>query len=256
MVESRGEVAGGAGRPARASAEACERERTLDTVWPEATQRLRADPAFGPLVERVGPVTLRPPRGTPFAALAAAIVYQQLAGAAARTIHGRFVQAVTGAAHEPGRPADGVPVAGAGITAEAVLATPDTALRGAGLSAAKLAAIRDLAEKSRSGEVPLDDLAGMDDDAIVRRLTRVRGIGPWTAHMFLLFDLRRPDVWPTGDLGVRAGFARVLGLPDPPTPQELQWAGLGYRPWRSAVAWYCWRAAETETVGGSRTRVS
>jgi len=202
----------------------------LDPVWPEATERLLDDPAFAPVVERVGPVQLRPPRGAPFASLASAIIYQQLAGAAALTIHRRFVDALGGT-----------------VTPDTVTSAPDEALRGAGLSGAKLAAIRDLAGKSRSGEVPLDDLATLDDDAVVDRLTRVRGIGPWTAHMYLLFDLRRPDVWPVGDLGVRAGLARVLGLDEPPTPQETRWAGVGYRPWRSAVAWYCWRAADTTT---------
>ena len=201
-----------------------------DTVWPEATRRLLSDPAFAPLVERVGPVRLRPPRGGAFAALAASILYQQLAGAAARTIHGRFVERLDGQ-----------------VTAERVLAADEAVLRGAGLSAAKLAAIRDLAEKSLSGEVPLDDLDRLDDDAVIERLTRVRGIGPWTARMHLLFDLRRPDVWPTGDLGVRSGLARVLGFDRPPSPEVTGWIGTGYRPWRSAVAWYCWRATEVET---------
>jgi 3-methyladenine DNA glycosylase/8-oxoguanine DNA glycosylase len=223
-----------------------------NTVWPEATERLLADPAFGPLVERVGPVRLRAPRGdAPFASLAAAIVYQQLAGAAALTIHGRFVDAVNsrtgGESPSEDGTTDGVPVAGDGVTPEAVLATPEESLRGAGLSGAKTAAILDLAERTLTGDVPLHDLGDLDDDAVVRRLTRVRGIGPWTAHMFLLFDLRRPDVWPTGDLGVRNGLGRVLGLPHPPTPQQTAWIGTGYRPWRSAVAWYCWRATETVT---------
>lgn len=203
------------------------------TAWPEATERLRHDPAFGPLVDRVGPVRLRPPRGTPFQSLAAAIVYQQLAGAAALTIHGRFVAAVGGE-----------------VTPETVLAAPEESLRGAGLSRAKLAAIRDLATRSASGEVPLDDLDRIESHEVIERLTRVKGIGPWTAEMFLLFDLRRPDVWPIGDLGVRNGLGRVLGRDTPPTPVEMALIGTGYRPWRSAVAWYCWRALETITPGG------
>ena len=203
------------------------------TVWPEATERLRHDPAFGPLVERVGPVRLRPPRGTPFQSLAAAIVYQQLAGAAALTIHGRFVAALGGE-----------------VTPETVLAAPEESLRGAGLSGAKLRAIRDLAAKSASGEVPLHDLDLLDSHELIERLTRVKGIGPWTAEMFLMFDLRRPDVWPIGDLGVRNGLGRVLGREKPPTPAEMALIGTGYRPWRSAVAWYCWRALETITPGG------
>lgn len=203
----------------------------MAAVWPEATERLRGDPAFGPLIERVGPVRLRPRRGTPFASLTASIVYQQLAGKAALTIHGRVVDALDGE-----------------VTPERVLAAPEDALRGAGLSRAKLAAIRDLALKSRSGEVPLDDLDSLDDEAVVERLTRVRGIGPWTAQMHLLFDLRRPDVWPVGDLGVRSGLGKVLGMSDPPTPGDTDLIGVGYRPWRSAVAWYCWQAVDTLTV--------
>jgi DNA-3-methyladenine glycosylase II len=196
----------------------------LEVVWPEATARLLEDPAFGPLVERVGPVRLRAPRD-PFAALVSAIVYQQLAGKAATTIHGRVVQAVGGHV----RPA-------------AILATPDDLLLGAGLSRNKLAAIRDLATKAASGEVSLDGWADLDDTEVVERLVRVRGVGQWTAHMFLLFDLRRPDVWPIGDLGVRAGLGRVLGLAASLSPPETALIGTGYRPWRSAVAWYCWRA--------------
>jgi DNA-3-methyladenine glycosylase II len=196
-------------------------------AWPEATDRLGEDPAFGPLVREVGPVRLRPARGSAFESLAAAIIYQQLAGKAARTIHGRFVDALGGE-----------------VRPDRVLAAPEEALRGAGLSRAKLAAVRDLAAKAESGEVPLDDLAGLDDAAVVERLTRVRGVGPWTAQMHLLFDLHRPDVWPTGDLGVRAGLGRVLGWAAPPTAAETELIGVGYRPWRSAVAWYCWRAVE------------
>ncbi len=200
-----------------------------DIVWPEATERLREDPAFGPLVERVGPVRLRASRGPAFAALAAAIVYQQLAGKAAATIHGRFLDAVDGM-----------------VTPETVLATPEGVLREAGLSRAKAAAIRDLAEKTVSGDVPLHDLDTLSDASVVDRLVRVRGVGPWTAQMHLLFELRRPDVWPTGDFGVRAGLGRVLGLAAAPSPDQMEWAGVGYRPWRSAVAWYCWRAMDPE----------
>lgn len=201
-----------------------------ETVWPEATERLKRDPAFGSLVDEVGPVRLRPPRGDPFASLVAAITYQQLAGAAAVTIHGRLVEAL-----------------GRDVRPATVLAAEDDALRGAGLSAAKLAAIRDLADKVSTGVVQLDDFDAESDAEIRDRLTQVRGIGPWTAQMFLMFDLRRPDVWPVGDLGVRNGLGRVLGRPDPPSPAEAELIGTGYRPWRSAVAWYCWRAVETLT---------
>jgi len=202
-------------------------ESTME-VWSEAHARLLEDPAFAPLVRHVGPPRLRPPRGAPFESLAAAIVYQQLAGKAARTIHGRFVEALGGNA-----------------TPEAVRRASDEALRGAGLSRSKLAAIRDLAARVESGDVALDELDGLSDGEVVARLTRVRGIGEWTAHMYLMFDLHRPDVWPIGDLGVRAGLARVLGLDETPPPSDAWLIGHGYRPWRSAVAWYCWRAVDT-----------
>lgn len=205
-------------------------EAALEVAWPEATARLETDPAFGPLVAEVGPVRLRPPRGEPFASLVAAITYQQLAGKAARTIHGRVADALNG---------DVRPVT--------VLRTGTRALRDAGLSAAKERAVRDLAGKVDRGEVSLDGLESLSDAEIRTRLTRVVGIGPWTADMFLMFDLRRPDVWPVGDLGVRNGLGRALGLEAAPTPEEARLIGTGYRPWRSAVAWYCWRAVEVIT---------
>ncbi len=122
----------------------------------------------------------------------------------------------------------------------------ETTLRKAGLSSNKLAAIRDLARKIRSGEVEVHDLEDQPDDEVIRRLVRVRGIGEWTAHMYLMFKLRRPDVWPVGDLGVRAGFARIHGMDEPPTQKALAPLGDPYRPWRSVAAFYCWRALETE----------
>jgi DNA-3-methyladenine glycosylase II len=196
-------------------------------VWPEATERLLGDPSFRPVVERAGPVRLRPALGDPFQSLAASICYQQLAGKAALTIHNRFVAALGGV-----------------VTPAAVLTAGEAELRAAGLSRNKLAAIRDLASKAATGEVDLDRLQHLDGEEVVASLTRVRGIGRWTAEMFLIFNLHRPDVWPTGDLGVRAGLARVLGLSAPLTPREAELVGVGYRPWRSAVSWYCWRAVE------------
>lgn len=193
----------------------------------EAHAALAADGAFGPWVLRIGPPRL--PRVTEpgFPYLARAILYQQLAGAAAATIHGRFVEACGGS-----------------VTPRSVAKAPDERLRAAGLSRGKLAAVRDLADRAASLE--LEALPWLDDDDVVARLTTVRGIGPWTAHMFLIFALRRPDVWPTGDLGVRAGYARILGLDETPGEKELLPLGEPYRPWRSAAAWYCWRALETD----------
>jgi len=125
-----------------------------------------------------------------------------------------------------------------------VLALTDEQLRGAGLSGAKVAALQDLAGKVDDGDVRLDRLGHMDDESVVRELTKVRGIGPWSAHMVLMFDLGRLDVWPTGDYGVRKGYYRAYDLDDLPTPTELENLGERFRPYRSVAAWYCWRAAD------------
>jgi DNA-3-methyladenine glycosylase II len=198
-------------------------------VWSRGRQRLKSDPAFAALVDRVGPVRVPETSEEPFPYLARAIVYQQLAGKAAHTIHGRFVDVLAG-----------------DVSPAKVLRVRETTLRGAGLSRSKLAAVRDLAVKVRSGEVALDDLQHQSDDEVVRRLTLVKGIGPWTAQMYLMFRLLRPDVWPAGDLGVRAGYAKLHGRPEPPTEREIAPLGDRYRPWRSVAAWYCWRALESE----------
>lgn len=128
-------------------------------------------------------------------------------------------------------------------TAGVVAATPEAVLRSAGLSRAKAASIRDLAERVVSGRLRLSGWASLSDDEIVERLAAVRGIGPWTAQMFLIFELNRPDVWPTGDLGVRTGYARIHGLVELPAPAALAARGEPYRPYRTVAAWYCWRAA-------------
>ena len=165
-----------------------------------------------------------------FAALARSVCYQQLAGRAAQVIHGRFV-ALLG-----GRP-----------TPEAVLSLTPDEMRSAGLSGAKVASIRDLAEKVIEGAVRLDFVSRLGDDEVVAQLVSVRGIGEWTAQMFLMFQLGRLDVWPVGDLGVRNGWARMYGLAEPPSPRELAPLGDPHRPYRSLVAWYCWRAVDTPT---------
>jgi DNA-3-methyladenine glycosylase II len=145
-----------------------------------------------------------------------------------RAIHGRFAALF-----------DGHP------TAEAVLATSIDQLRAVGLSGAKAASIADLALKATDGTVPLDRLDELSDAEIVRRLVAVRGIGRWTAQMFLLFQLQRPDVWPADDYGIRKGFAVIHDLATPPTPKALEALGEVYRPYRTIAAWYCWRAVDT-----------
>jgi DNA-3-methyladenine glycosylase II len=186
------------------------------------------DPVLRRLVAEAGPARVDPPTETHFAALVRAILYQQLAGAAARAIHGRLIASLGGE-----------------VTPERLLSLPPQTLRAAGLSANKAASIGDLATKVRDGSVVLDPalLRGQGDDEVVAMLTGVRGIGTWTAQMFLMFQLRRLDVWPTGDLGVRKGFGLAWGTPTP-TPKQLEALGDPYRPYRSVVAWYCWRAAE------------
>jgi DNA-3-methyladenine glycosylase II len=186
------------------------------------------DPVMRRLVAEAGPIRLRPPAESNLASLVRAIVYQQLAGAAASAIHGRLVDALGGE-----------------VTAEGILALPTDKLRAVGLSANKTASLQDLAAKVLDGSVVLDQpgLRAESDDEVVARLSAVRGIGTWTAQMFLMFQLRRLDVWPTGDLGVRKGFGLAWGIPTP-TPKQLEPLGDPYRPYRSVVAWYCWRAAE------------
>ena len=180
------------------------------------------------LVAEAGPARVGPPAGTHFETLVRAVVYQQLAGAAAAAIHGRLIAAMGGE-----------------VTPERLLALPAEALRSAGLSARKAASLRDLASKVLDGTVVLDPagLKSESDAEVIERLSTVQGIGTWTAQMFLMFQLRRLDVWPTGDLGVRKGFGLAWGIPTP-TPKQLEPLGDPYRPYRSVVAWYCWRAAE------------
>jgi DNA-3-methyladenine glycosylase II len=202
----------------------------------EASEKLGAqDRVMRSMLKRVGPADFRRgrPRREHFAELARAILYQQLAGKAAAAIHGRFAALFDGEAPTP----------------EAVLALPLDQLRGVGLSGSKAASIRDLAEKVLDGSVQLDRMSRLPDDEIVRELTLVRGIGPWTAEMFLMFQLGRLDVWPVGDYGVRKGYALLYGLDDAPTPRDLMPLGDRFRPYRSVAAWYCWRAAETVTPG-------
>ena len=163
-----------------------------------------------------------------YGALVQSIVYQQLAGAAAATIHGRLLAAL-----------------GGDVRPEVLLALPSEDLRAAGLSGNKAASLVDLSTKVLDGTVVLDPrgLARESDDEVVERLTTVRGIGRWTAEMFLMFELRRLDVWPTGDLGVRRGFGVAFSIPMP-SAKELEPLGDRFRPYRSVVAWYCWRSAE------------
>lgn len=199
------------------------------TVSPTAAARILAerDEVIARLVTDAGPPRFGRRTDSPFAELVRAVVYQQLAGRAAAAIHGRLVAAL------------------GEVEPAALLALPVETLRAVGLSTNKALSLRDLATKVLDGTVVVSPrgLARLTDDEIVARLSSVRGIGRWTAEMFLMFQLRRLDVWPTGDLGVRRGYGLAWDVPMP-TARELEPLGEPYRPYRSVVAWYCWRAAE------------
>ena len=180
------------------------------------------------LIKRAGPVELREPFDDGFAALVRSIMYQQLAGAAAATIHGRFLKLFEGPLSPP-----------------AVLALPEGAMRSAGVSGSKAAAIVDLAQKVVDGTVHLQDVESVSDAELVTRLVQVRGIGRWTAEMFLMFQLRRMDVWPVDDYGVRKGWALTHKLKEPLAPRAMEAEGDRFRPYRTIAAWYCWRAIDT-----------
>ena len=196
-----------------------------------ARRIVRIDQAFKTVVAQVGPLALRPPSDDAFQALLRAIVYQQLAGAAASAIHGRVLGLF-----------DGSP------TPKALLKLKPERLRAAGLSNNKLLAVTDLAQKFTDGTVPVNDIDTLSDEDVITRLTKIRGIGHWSAEMFLLFQLRRPDIWPTDDLGVRNGWRNIHNLEKAPTPKELDVLGEPFRPQRSALAWYCWRAVAPVAV--------
>jgi DNA-3-methyladenine glycosylase II len=189
----------------------------------------RRDRVMASLMKRTETFRLARPSTGHFAALAESILHQQLAGAAARAIHGRFIALFDG-----------------DLSPKAVLAVPPRKLRAAGLSRSKVASIRDLAAKVVDGTVPLQRIGRLADDEVVARLTVVRGIGRWTAEMFLIFQLRRLDVWPVGDYAVRKGYALAYGLRKLPTPKQLDAAGERFRPYRTVAAWYCWQAVREQ----------
>ncbi|NNB96881.1 DNA-3-methyladenine glycosylase 2 family protein [Corallococcus exiguus] len=203
-----------------------------DAFTPAARRALvRADPTLGTLFKTIGPFRFeRSPLHSPFEALAHSIVYQQLHGRAAATIFGRVCERVG---------------QGKGFTPQKLLALPDATLREAGLSANKLLAIQDLARKTVDGTVPpLARVRRMSDADLIEHLTQVRGIGQWTVEMLLIFRLGRPDILPVDDFGVRKGFMVLHGLKEQPKPKALLAYGERWRPYRSVVSWYLWRAAD------------
>jgi DNA-3-methyladenine glycosylase II len=194
-----------------------------------AAEVARRDRVMAKLMKRAGPFRLPRRTGDHFTTLAESILYQQLAGAAAAAIHRRFMA-----------------LFGGHLSPEAVLALPPEKLRAAGLSGSKVASIRDLAAKVADGTVPLALLGRLPDEEIITRLSVVRGIGRWTAEMFLIFQLRRLDVWPVEDYGIRKGYSLVYGLRDLLTPKQLHAKGERFRPYRTVAAWYCWQAVHEQ----------
>ena len=191
------------------------------------------DHVLARVIREVGPCTLRPRRNcSPYQSLVQAVTHQQLNGTAAQTILKRLIALF---------PGEKFP------SPAAVLAAPDKQLRSAGLSRAKTAAIKDIAHKAMTGDVPTRRAAARLSDAeLVTRLTELRGVGPWTVEMFLIFTLGRRDVLPVGDYGVRCGFAKAYGWREHPTPKELLVEGERWRPYRSIAAWYMWRVLDAK----------
>jgi DNA-3-methyladenine glycosylase II len=198
----------------------------------DAEAHLRhGDPVLAGLMARFGPYSPRR-RPDPYSALVTAILYQQLAGAAAAAILKRFLALFgdDGLVPDPAR----------------LLATSDTALRGAGISRQKAVYLRDLARHVLEGRLALADLDPLPDEEVISRLTVVKGIGEWTAHMFLMFHLGRPDVLPVGDFDVRNGMRVAYGLPEVPSPGLAREIGARWAPFRSVGSWYMWRVVEVE----------
>jgi DNA-3-methyladenine glycosylase II len=195
-----------------------------------AMAHLSAEQRFAALIARVGPPRLAVDRAlSPYRALLRAIAHQQLHGRAAEAILGRLVEAAGGAVPEPA----------------ALLAMPAETLRACGFSGAKIAALRDLAAQAEAGVVPTRRAcARLPDQALVERLTGIRGIGRWTVEMLLIFGLGRPDILPVDDFGVREGYRRLVGHDAQPKPRALAEIGAVWAPYRSFAAWYLWRATE------------
>ena len=183
------------------------------------------------MLERVGPFHMQV-RATPsvFAALAEAVVYQQLHGKAAATIFDRVCKLY--------------PRSSKTITAQGLMRIDDESLRGAGLSRNKLLALRDLAQKSIAREIPtIAQVAKLDNDTVIQQLTAVRGVGRWTVEMLLMFRLGRPDILPVDDFGIRKGYALTFGKKDMPAPRELARYGERWAPYRTVASWYLWQRA-------------
>jgi len=188
-------------------------------------QLKQTDPTLGALIEQHGACTLVPDASDPFASLCQSILHQQLSGKAAATITARFQALYRGAFPNP----------------EALLATDDGGLRGVGISGNKVMALRDLAHKAREGQLNFAALGQQDDEGVIQRLIRVRGIGRWTAEMFLIFTLGRLDVFPVADLGIQKAIQRVYGYQQLPAERTMHRHGNKWKPYRTLATWYLWK---------------
>lgn len=193
---------------------------------------MRRDPVLAAIIRQHGPCGLGAVRDRfdHFAMLARAIVFQQLSTKAATTIHNRLLESLPGAA----------------MTPAALAAIDDAQFRAAGISRQKAAYLRDLAEKVAAGTVPLDQVDSLPDDEVIAALTAVKGIGRWTAEMFLIFRLQRPDVLPVGDLGIQNAIQKAYRLRKKPTPDRMRRLAAAWQPYRSIACWYLWRSLDNE----------
>lgn len=189
----------------------------------------RVDPVMADVIARVGPCTLvARTEWTHFDALVRSIVYQQLSGKAAATIHGRVIELIGEGSEAPAR----------------IVATSHESLRGAGLSTAKANYVRNLAEHVIDGSLPVDSLDDLDDEEVIAALTQVKGIGRWSAQVFLMFRLGRPDVLPEHDLGIQKGIQKAYRMRNAPTPAQVLRRGTRWGPHRTVASWYLWRILE------------
>jgi DNA-3-methyladenine glycosylase II len=190
----------------------------------------KSDPVLRAIIERVGPARME--FGVPeFASVAEAIVYQQLNGKAAATIFNRFAA-----------------IAGKPLTPQGILKLTDTQLRSVGLSKQKSSYLKDLSAKTAEGLLDFAKLGDMSDDEVIKQLTQVKGIGVWTAHMFLMFSLRRPNVLPTSDYGIRVAIKKYYKKRKLPKPKDMEKIARAWEPYRSVACWYLWRSLEIKTV--------
>lgn len=190
----------------------------------------QSDPILCALIDRIGPFRMEygPPE---FHSLAEAIIYQQLNGKAAVTIFNRFAD-----------------LAGKPLTPKGILKLKDEQMRGVGLSKQKSSYLKDMAQRASRGELDFTRLADMTDDAVIEQLTQVKGVGVWTAHMFLMFTLRRPNVLPTGDFGIRMAMKRHYRKRKLPNPAQMEKIAKCWEPYRSVACWYLWKSMDVKTM--------